>query len=432
MKTVSPIAALRVIAFTVLILFSVNSSSQNYVCTTLPVKIQGSIFRDGWGDIYGVHNIPNGSCLTSKKVYREVLQQVLDNISQHPSYQIYEVSQADTHDYCTCKNCTTKAKQYGGYSGLNLWFVNKIAKEIAKHYPTKKISTLAYIYTRSAPQNIRPRENVVIRLCDIECCFMHPLEADYCPKNVAFMKDLKDWSKLTKNLYIWDYVTDFDQYLAPYPNIRVLGANIRTFRKYNVIGIFEEGAHNARWSEFSELKHYVIGELLKNPDLDTEELVHQFIFNYYGNAAKDIYSFYQLTQNLVTKDTHRRCYTKQQPDMYSQSYIEESNRLLTSAIRKVKGTELEPRVKRVQAQVLFLRFIVNRDQKAEQELIQILKEDPTRPAESSKDWNEYKQKKNHIYKWSSFAIPTILTIGGIGLCAVAAYHFGHIRPTHAS
>ena len=37
------------------------------------------------------------------------------------------------------------------------------------------MDTLAYRYTRQAPKTIKPADNVIIRLCSIECCFSHPL-----------------------------------------------------------------------------------------------------------------------------------------------------------------------------------------------------------------------------------------------------------------
>lgn len=405
--------------------FSVQpANAQCYVSTTLPTKVNGSLFRDGWADFSGAHSLKSGSCLTSDKVYKTTLKAVLQTIKEKPSYPIYDISQADNSKYCTCKRCNALANKYGGRSGLNIWFVNKIAKEVAKRYPGKKIGTLAYKYSRSAPVNIKPLDNVVIRLCNIECCFMHPLESEECPQNKTFMDELKAWHELTPNIYIWDYVVDFTQYLAPFPNMSVLAPNLRTFRKYGVIGIFEEGAHDARWGEFSELKHHVISKLLCNPDLDTETLAREFIFDYYGKAAKDIYQFYLLTQNLVTKDSHRRCRTTEQPPMYTQAYISQGDKLLNSALKKVKGSLYEARVKRVRTQILFLQYVINHDEGAKEEMLQILDEDPTNPGEMCKTWEDYIKRYPHVAKQSA-SLPLILSLGGLSTLASLAFYAYH-------
>ena len=66
--------------------------------------------------------------------------------------------------------------------------------------------TLAYQYTRSAPK-VRPRHNVCVRLCSIECCFAHAFEECSRERNMAFVKDIRDWHGTGAQLYIWYYTT---------------------------------------------------------------------------------------------------------------------------------------------------------------------------------------------------------------------------------
>ena len=51
-------------------------------------------------------------------------------------------------------------------------FVNRIARE----FPDKQISTLAYQYTRKAPKTFIPEPNVLITLCSIECDRSAPID----------------------------------------------------------------------------------------------------------------------------------------------------------------------------------------------------------------------------------------------------------------
>ena len=43
------------------------------------------------------------------------------------------------------------------------------------------------------------------------------------------MRDLKGWAELAPHLFIWDYIVDYAQYIAPWPNFQVLGPNIKVF-----------------------------------------------------------------------------------------------------------------------------------------------------------------------------------------------------------
>ena len=56
-------------------------------------------------------------------------------------------------------------------------------------------------YTRPAPNITRPRDNVIVRLCSIECNFAMEM-AD--PSNAAFQKDMVAWAKVSSRTYIWN------------------------------------------------------------------------------------------------------------------------------------------------------------------------------------------------------------------------------------
>jgi len=158
-------------------------------------------------------------CLTNSDVLRIVTERIKKIMRQNPGYLIYDVSQNDWDNPCQCDKCQAIVKQEGTEAGVVLWFVNKVAENIEKEFPDKYIGTLAYKYTRKPCKTILARKNVVVRLCSIECCFSHDIKS--CPRNEAFLDDLKGWSAIAPNLYIWDYVVYFQHYLMPYPNIRV-------------------------------------------------------------------------------------------------------------------------------------------------------------------------------------------------------------------
>ncbi len=192
-------------------------------------------------------------CLSNKDVLRIMTDRVKQKIKQNPEYMIYDVSQNDYYNACECDKCQAIVKKEGGVeSGLMIWFVNQVAESVEKEFPDKYIGTLAYQYTRTPPVNIRPRKNVVVRLCPIEACVAHDLKS--YERNKSFLDDMQKWSAISPQLYIWDYVVNFANYTMPYPNFSVLQSNIRTFKENKSIGIMEQAAYQSRGGEFSELK----------------------------------------------------------------------------------------------------------------------------------------------------------------------------------
>lgn len=295
-------------------------------------------------------------CLSNDDMRRELTENLKTAIRENPGYWCYDVSQNDNNDNCECPECMKLVERYGGSSGALLWFVNQVAHDIAREFPDVYIGTFAYRTTRQAPRagGITPAANVVIRLCDIECCMAHPI-AD-CPENSSFLNDLNGWLRVTPNVYIWDYANSFYHYLLPFPNYRALAANYRLFAEAGAIGVMEEGAHDAPWSEFSELKQWMVARLLWNPYQDTDSLAALFIGDYYGEAAPFVQRYFDLCQSRA-RDNHLTLKVNPDSPIYGGTFVAEAQRLVDKALAAASADEeILRRTKRVAAQVYYLRL----------------------------------------------------------------------------
>jgi hypothetical protein len=183
-----------------------------------------------------------------------------------------------------------------------LAMVNRVAEAVEKEFPQKAIETLAYQWTRRPPKSMRPRPNVIVRLCSIECCFSHPLATCDSEANVKFREDIRRWAKVSNRLWVWDYVTDFRHYLLPFPNQRVRNDNIRFFVANNVKGIFEQDTYNTPHSELAALGGYITAKFLWNPGYDENRAINEFLEGYYGKAAAPIRKYIDLLHDRVEKE----------------------------------------------------------------------------------------------------------------------------------
>ncbi len=236
--------------------------------------------------------VPTQLCLTNPKIFELVKNEVAALIEQYPESNVISVSQNDNTQYCQCEKCKAIDTKEGSPAGSVIWFVNKMAKE----FPDKQISTLAYQYTRKAPTNIKPEKNVLITLCSIEC----DRSASIAEKCIDFANDLKEWGEITQNVRIWDYTTQFTNFLAPFPNIYTLQPNIQLFRDNNAKWVFEQHSHNP--SELFELRSYLTAKLLWNPDVNTDSLMNDFLNNYYQDAALYVKSYIDRIHAEIRKD----------------------------------------------------------------------------------------------------------------------------------
>lgn len=235
-------------------------------------------------------------CLTNEAMKAELIKNLKVQLRSNPAATIASVSQNDWHGNCTCTKCVAVDKEEGSPAGSLLRFVNDVAHDIEEEFPNVAISTLAYQYTRKPPRLVKPRPNVIVRLCSIECSFSKPLEHE---RNKTFRDDIVGWSKICNRMYIWDYVTNFRHYFRPHPNLRVLGPNIRFFADHGVKGIFEQGAYTTVGAEMAELRAWVLAKLLWDPRLDDEKLIDEFLTGYYGPAGKHIRQYLDVIHDAV-------------------------------------------------------------------------------------------------------------------------------------
>ncbi len=260
--------------------------------------------------------------------------------------QIISLTQSDDLTGCKCDECVKCAKEHGGYSAPNLLFVNKIAQAVKDAgYDNVAIDTFAYRYTRSAPTDIVPLDNVIIRLCTIECCASHYIDDEKCLANKAFMKDLADWSKICGRIYIWDYCTDFSYFEALFPNLNAMAHNIRIYYEHNVKGIYEEGNYtldpNNPDPEFAELRSYLISKVMQNPYCDYDAVIKEFCDGYYGEAGEYIYQFITKADTYAARK-HINIYMKPSAVLKcSKAELTELNDLFEQAKNAATGEALE-------------------------------------------------------------------------------------------
>ena len=232
-------------------------------------------------------------CLTNPDVLRIVTSNVLARIRKDPGAKFYGVSQNDWYNYCECEKCAAIDAEEESHAGTMVRFVNAIAEAVEKEFPDAVIETLAYQYTRKPPKKTRLRRNVVPCLCSIECDFTRPIPESPYAEDKSFMKDICGWKTQTDQLYLWDYVTEFQNFTLPFPNVYALKGNLQFFRDNNVKEIFAEGAQIGRHAEFAELKGWLLAKLMWNPELDVKPLIDDFFAGYYGKAAPFIREYFE-------------------------------------------------------------------------------------------------------------------------------------------
>jgi len=285
-------------------------------------------------------------CLTNEAMQRELVKNALDNLRKSPGAKFISISQNDWYGRCECQDCLAVEQEEGAPSGPLVRFVNAVAEKIEQEFPDVLVETLAYQYTRQPPRLVKPRRNVIIRLCSIECSFVQGL-ADG-PQNEKFRQDIEGWSKIAPQLFVWDYVTNFSNYILPHANLRVLAPNIRFFVDNRVIGLFEQGDAGSSVGDFVRMRAWVIAHLLWNPQQDEHALFREFLDGYYGPAAPHLRAYLDLIQDAGQRSgVYLRCFMTDTSGWLKLDDLNRATRLFEQAAQTVADDPvLSQRVRR--------------------------------------------------------------------------------------
>ncbi len=259
-------------------------------------------------------NGPGQLCLTHPDVRRIVVERLREFVQRDrekaaqagiPPPRIYDISQNDAGAAeCQCENCQAIAKREGSESGPMIDFINAIADSIKDEYPDILLQTFAYNRTEPPPKTLKPRDNVIVRWCDVYSVvdLVRPLNH---PSNAKNYGEILAWGKIAPHLAIWDYWISYGLYRfpTPYCMIQCIGPDMKLFADMHAETMFCESEEDHEPGEnFTALKYWLGYKMMVNPYQPVEPLIQTFMAGYFGAAAPRMDEYLKYLQARIDKD----------------------------------------------------------------------------------------------------------------------------------
>ncbi|HOZ46697.1 MAG TPA: DUF4838 domain-containing protein [Candidatus Hydrogenedentes bacterium] len=312
-------------------------------------------------------------CVTNPEVIEIAKQSVLEALRSDPNAELLSVSPNDGTGYCDCERCRALDEAEGSKAASALEFVNAMADAVRDEFPRVKISTLAYLDTVKPPKTIRPRDNVVIRLCTDRHAWAH--EFQFLTETQECQEALKTWADIGAKIHIWDYTVNFSHYSIPMPNMPIVSQNIRFLMDHNVNGIMLQGAYQSPGSARGPMRCWVWAKQLWDPSLNTRELMRDFTYGFYGEAAPPMAEYDELlwsTWELCHMTALRRTGGIRYPptaEFLTAEFIASASALFERAEDMASNEETLRRVQLAKLPVLYLKLWRNEEYAAEFEQV---------------------------------------------------------------
>ncbi len=294
--------------------------------TTISVFLPTSKYAADHPDWYNA--MQDQLCYSNEEMRKEFVAQMKERIEKSPRGKYLSIGQEDNLNYCTCAECMEYINSHGGidgggYSALQLEFVNKCAEEtdawLAQAHPDREIKYVCFAYqtTESAPvtydaatqkyvpnhSDIRVYENVNILFCPIYADFSLSMkdEANYSTYN-----NMVKWSNMLaacntpNNLMIYTYCIACKALMIPFPNFGMSGDHYQTFEELGVRYVFDQNITVTALPSFEGLKLYTQAKQMMYKDCDYNVLAKDFIDHYYGEAREPMFKFYNSLRAWLT------------------------------------------------------------------------------------------------------------------------------------
>lgn len=248
--------------------------------------------------------VENQYCFSSPSTFEAVSNFIVD---QHGVGDLdpkkFMIAPNDNDVVCTCSTC----KQLGNLKTSATGAVTDLLNRLGNRFPEHAFFTMAYRTTSNAP-TAAMAQNTGVFVSTIDL----PKSGQLDPKRKEvqqFIGMLQDWKQKCPQLYIWDYISNFDDYLSPFPVLLRVQAQLPFFIEQGVTGIFQNGS-GYDYSPFDDVKTYVLSALMMNPNVPVQDLVERFYKRFYPVTGELLASYYlELEKNSAAKGKDIAIYT---------------------------------------------------------------------------------------------------------------------------
>lgn len=270
----------------------------------------------------------NQICYTNPEALQVFSENLYNLFVNNPSMDRINLGVNDFPTSCDCENCLEQTAIYNG-GGVLLRFCNNVAEYIDNKFKeqgiTRKIDLVPLMYYHYIEPPVQEDENgnyvkdskgnciavddtcyprtgdvsVKVMFTPILSCYHHNFGAP-CETNIQNRDWLLGWKALTKEFYMYSYGANFPGYHTYFNNVAYMSNQYKWYYENDIRFVYNhEECEAAETNVFKPLKMFIKGRLGWNPTLDVQELVHDFMVHYYGEAGESVEKYYyELTDHI--------------------------------------------------------------------------------------------------------------------------------------
>lgn len=266
----------------------------------------------------------------NKKLIKYIKNYIIKFLRDRPDLKHYTFGPRDWIYWSEDPNTNAFDAREGTVAASHVCFTNQFAGEMAKYFPDKKLTTIAYFHTLLPPKTLRYLPNVSIWLCT-----PWGLRASKSNSGIFgehYFDMIRTWTQKCDEIIIWDYVRGTGVYRFMPPDEGVI-KDLQRYKEMGIKGVWLEGdGKRLAGSPFDDLRPYAYYRLMWDPYLDYESLLRDFNYGYYGEAAGEkMLEFYRMVCEGMKKFPYLMGAGNEHMVSFPDKYIDKLEAVLTEA-----------------------------------------------------------------------------------------------------
>jgi Domain of unknown function (DUF4838) len=232
-------------------------------------------------------------CFSSEELYQTICKGIRKKLAKNPDQIIFSISPNDNQLICECEQCKTHNNTTVG----NSYAVTQLINRLGKTFPDITFSTIAY-GTCKQPSSLALSSKTIVMLTTMD--YDKGIAISAGKKAKQFEEWVNAWKQKCTKLYIWDYATQYTNYLDFFPNMPALQKDLQYFTRLGIAGVFEQGSGHD-YNVLGDYKSYLISNWLWNPYRSHDSLRKDFFQYAYPTNGKVLEAFVSSLENHQTQ-----------------------------------------------------------------------------------------------------------------------------------
>lgn len=354
-----------------------ESLTGHYLPTIIPKDTYFRTHPEWFSEIDGVRTVSATwwqYCYSNQEFAQEVAKKIIQTFDDHPNWVSVPVTPNDgwNDDWCECSECS----KFASYTDVVLEFANRVAREVGKKYPDKKISILSYHATWFAPTAVKAEPNVEVMFCR-ETSMTSPIE------NGLYMGDTRD--PITHNIYKTSWKDNFRSFIQkgsvknvsiwewycvsaskevwkdiPWVQGDVAIRNQNYWKSNGAQYIFYDHGPEPDYNEYNSSfplrwpLWYVAAKGMWDASLTGDQILMDACSKLFGNAASEMYGYYKALADASESCTaYSMTWVPPEPSqMYTATHIRKIDAAIAKAKAKLNSVSADEK-KRMQNQISY-------------------------------------------------------------------------------